>query len=35
MHMKMGEIAVAAEVVADTGYGEAVRVFDLGPWTER
>ena len=30
--MKMGLIAVAIEVVARTGYGEAVKVFDLGPW---
>jgi hypothetical protein len=32
--MKMGLIPVAAKVVVRTGYGEAVRVFDLGT-TER
>jgi hypothetical protein len=30
--MKMGLIVAAVEVVARTGYGEAVKVFDLGPW---
>jgi hypothetical protein len=33
--MKMVQIVVAAKVVARTGYGEAVRVFDLGPRNER
>jgi len=30
--MKMELIDAAVEVVARTGYGKAVRVFDLGPW---
>jgi hypothetical protein len=30
--MKMEWIVAAVEVVARTGYGEAVGVFDLGPW---
>ena len=29
--MKMEVVGAAAEVVVRTGYGEAVRVFDLGP----
>jgi hypothetical protein len=33
--MRMGEIVAAVEFVAGTGYGKAVRVFDLGPWTKR
>jgi len=32
---KMGGIAAAIEVVARTGYGEAAKVFDLGPRTEQ
>jgi hypothetical protein len=34
MVMKMVSIVAAVEVVARTGYGEAVRVFDLGPRNE-
>src|SRR5882724_8133481 len=34
MVMKMGQIGVVVEVVARTGYGKAVRVFDLGPRDE-
>ena len=34
IRMKMDEVAAAVEVVARTGDGEAVRVFDLGPWRE-
>jgi len=33
--MKMVSIAEAVELVANTGDFEAVRVFELGPWTER
>ena len=31
MVMKMSEVVATVEVVAGTGYGEAVLVFDLGP----
>ena len=33
--VKMVSIIMAVKVVVDTGYGEAVGVFDLGPRNER